>query len=121
MVLIESESDDETTVKEVPNPSHTSSSQPETAAATDAELVGGDDSDGFETASEREVSDNEGDESDRKQDAITNQESEQSDKPENKEEQVEAVNDSGANQVKICSFDRLMAANIQVFFNMFRI
>lgn len=100
MVLIESESDDEITVKEVPKPSRSSTSQPETTAATEAKLVGGDDSDGFETASEREVSDDEGDESDRKQDAITKPESEQSDKPENKEEQVEAINDSGSNQVK---------------------
>ncbi|CAA7033158.1 unnamed protein product [Microthlaspi erraticum] len=98
MVLIESESDDEITVNEAPKPSRTSSSHPETTTATEAKLVDGDDSDGFETASEREVSDNEGDETDRKQDAITKPESEHSVKPETKEEQVEAINDSGSNQ-----------------------
>lgn len=100
MVLIESESDDEITVNEAPKPSRTSSSHPETTTATEAKFVGGDDSDGFETASEREVSDNEGDETDRKQDAITKPESEHSVKPETKEEQVEAINDSGSNQKK---------------------
>uniref|UniRef100_A0A1J3IW21 Tetratricopeptide repeat protein 1 n=1 Tax=Noccaea caerulescens TaxID=107243 RepID=A0A1J3IW21_NOCCA len=100
MVLIESESDDEITVKEELKPSGTSSSHPETTVATEAKLVGGDYSDGFETASEREVSDEEGDENDRKQEAIAKPESEQPDKPENKEEQVEAINDSGSNQEK---------------------
>lgn len=60
MVLIESdESDNEITVKEEPIQSRSSSSQPETTTATESKLVAGDDSDGFETASEREVSDNE--------------------------------------------------------------
>ncbi|CAH8387279.1 unnamed protein product [Eruca vesicaria subsp. sativa] len=98
MVLIESESDDEISVKEEPKPSRSSSSPPET---TEAKIVGGDDSDGFETASERGVSDNEEEEEeegDRKQDAIDNQESQPSDNPEKKEDQVEAVSDVGSNQ-----------------------
>ncbi|CAH2061318.1 unnamed protein product [Thlaspi arvense] len=78
MVLIESESDEEITVKEEPIPS----SQPETTVATETKLVGGDDSDGFETASEREVSDNEAEESD---DAKESHESQNSDKHEEKE------------------------------------
>ncbi|XP_013743844.2 tetratricopeptide repeat protein 1 isoform X2 [Brassica napus] len=101
MVLIESESDDEISVTEVPIPSRSSSSPPKT---TEAKIVGGDDSEGFETASEREVSDNEEEEEedDRKEDAIENQEPQPSDNPEKKEEQVEAVAvaDVGSNQEK---------------------
>ncbi|KAF2567495.1 hypothetical protein F2Q68_00027343 [Brassica cretica] len=97
MVLIESESDDEISVTEVPIPSRSSSSPPKT---TEAKIVGGDDSEGFETASEREVSDNEEEEEegDRKEDAIENQEPQPSDNPEKKEDQVEAVADVGSNQ-----------------------
>ncbi|CAN6841325.1 unnamed protein product [Brassica oleracea] len=97
MVLIESESDDEISVTEVPIPSRSSSSPPKT---TEAKIVGGDDSEGFETASEREVSDNEEEEEegDRKEDAIENQEPQPSDNPEKKEDQVEAVTDVGSNQ-----------------------
>ncbi|KAF3554705.1 hypothetical protein F2Q69_00016586 [Brassica cretica] len=97
MVLIESESDDEISVTEVPIPSRSSSSTPKT---TEAKIVGGDDSEGFETASEREVSDNEEEEEegDRKEDAIENQEPQPSDNPEKKEDQVEAVTDVGSNQ-----------------------
>ncbi|ESQ46335.1 hypothetical protein EUTSA_v10000290mg [Eutrema salsugineum] len=74
MVLIESESDEEISVKEEPNPSRDSSSQPE---ATEAKFAGGDDSDGFETASEREMSDNEEEDesSVREQVAVSNKES----------------------------------------------
>ncbi|CAH8263280.1 unnamed protein product [Arabidopsis lyrata] len=94
MVLIESdESDDEITVKEEPIQSRSSSSQPETTTATESKLVAGDDSDGFETASEREVSDNEEDESELIQ---------QSDKPENKDDeskQKKAMED--ANEAKL--------------------
>lgn len=99
MVLIESESDDEISVTEVPNPSASSSSPPKT---TEAKIVGGDDSDGFETASERGVSDyeEEEEESDRKQDAVENQEPQPSDSPEKKEDQVEAVTDVKSNQEK---------------------
>ncbi|KAF8083481.1 hypothetical protein N665_0770s0004 [Sinapis alba] len=100
MVLIESESDDEIAVKEEPNPSRSSSSPPKT---TEAKIVGGDDSDGFETASEREVSDNEEEEEegDRKQDAIENlQKPQPSDNPEKKEDQVEAITDVESNQEK---------------------
>lgn len=87
MVLIESESDDEiANVKEEPNQPRSSSSEPETTAATESKLVDGADSDGFETASEREVSDNEEDETYRKQ------ESQHSDKPE--------ISDEGSKQVK---------------------
>lgn len=98
MVLIESESDDEISVTEVPIPSRSSSSPPKT---TEAKIVGGDDSEGFETASEREVSDNEEEEEegDRKEDAVENQEPQPSDNPEKKEDQVEAVADVGSNQV----------------------
>ncbi|XP_018478545.2 uncharacterized protein LOC108849489 isoform X2 [Raphanus sativus] len=100
MVLIESESDDEISVIEEPNPSRSSSSPPKT---TEAKIVGGDDSDGFETASERGVSDNEEEEEegDRKHEAVENQEPQPSDKPEKKEEdQVEAIADVESNQEK---------------------
>ncbi|CAE6005208.1 unnamed protein product [Arabidopsis arenosa] len=95
MVLIESnESDDEITVKEEPNQSPYFSSQPETTTATESKLVAGDDSDGFETASEREVSDNE------EEDEI--EQIQQSDKPENKDDeskQKKAMED--ANEAKL--------------------
>ncbi|KAG2308198.1 hypothetical protein Bca52824_027946 [Brassica carinata] len=99
MVLIEIESDDEIAVKEEPNPSRSSTSPPKTS---EAKIVGGDDSEGFETASEREVSDDEEEEEggDRKQDAIENQEPQPSDNPERKEDQVEAVTDVESNQEK---------------------
>ncbi|CAN8284068.1 unnamed protein product [Cochlearia groenlandica] len=86
MVLIESESDDEVvSVKERSDPSHSSSSSSAaTTTTTEAKSAGGDDSsDAFETASEREMSDNEEegeeDETDTRQDAITNQESQEDD------------------------------------------
>ncbi|XP_020885722.1 tetratricopeptide repeat protein 1-like isoform X2 [Arabidopsis lyrata subsp. lyrata] len=93
MVLIESdESDDEITVKEEPIQSRSSSSQPETTTATESKLVAGDDSDGFETASEREVSDNEEDESELIQ---------QSDKPENKDDESKQKAMEDANEAKL--------------------
>ncbi|KAJ0260382.1 Tetratricopeptide repeat [Hirschfeldia incana] len=96
MVLIESESDDEISVIEEPNPPRPSSSPPK---STEAKIDGGDDSEGFETASEREVSDNE-EEGERKQDAVENQEPQPSDNPEKKEDQVEAVTDVESSQEK---------------------
>lgn len=106
MVLIESsDSEDEILIKDEPKPS-SSSPQPDTMAATEAKQVDGDESDGFETASEREISDEEGEEDDIKNDAVTSQdETNQSDKPEKKEEQTElmreaeAITDDGSNQV----------------------
>ncbi|CAL9233708.1 unnamed protein product [Arabidopsis halleri] len=94
MVLIESdESDDEITVKEEPNQSRSSSSQPETTTATESKLVAGDDSDGFETASEREVSDNE------EEDEI--EPIQQSDKPENKDDESKQKAMEDANEAKL--------------------
>ncbi|KAG7571942.1 Tetratricopeptide repeat [Arabidopsis suecica] len=94
MVLIESnESDDEITVKEEQNQSRSSSSQPETTTATDSKLVAGDDSDGFETASEREVSDNE------EEDEI--EQIQQSDKPENKDDESKQKAMEDANEAKL--------------------
>lgn len=100
MVLIESsESEDEILIKNEPKPSSSSSSpQP-----TETKQVDGDDSDGFETASEREISDEEGEEDGTNYDAITSQEEPQH--KEKKEEQVElmsegeAITDDGSNQV----------------------
>lgn len=99
MVLIESsESEDEILIKNEPKPSSSSSPQP-----TETKQVDGDDSDGFETASEREISDEEGEEDGTKNDAITSQEEPQH--KEKKEEQVElmsegeAITDDGSNQV----------------------
>ncbi|CAE6005182.1 unnamed protein product [Arabidopsis arenosa] len=94
MVLIESdESDDEITVKEELNQSRSSSSQPETTTATESKLVAGDDSDGFETASEREVSDNE------EEDEI--EQIQQSDKPENKDDESKQKAMEDANEAKL--------------------
>ncbi|ESQ54155.1 hypothetical protein EUTSA_v10025952mg [Eutrema salsugineum] len=100
MVLIESsESEVEIPIKDEPKPSSLSSTKPEkTMAATEAKLVDGDDSDGFETASEREISD---EEDDCKNDAVTIQE-----EPEKKEEQIELmregedITEDGKNQEK---------------------
>ncbi|XP_010447707.1 PREDICTED: uncharacterized protein LOC104730263 isoform X2 [Camelina sativa] len=96
MVLIESsESEDEILIKTEPKPSSSSSPQQPT---TETKQVDGDDSDGFETASEREISDEEGDEDGTKNDAVTIQEE--------KEEQVElmsegvAITDDGSNKEK---------------------
>ncbi|XP_010442273.1 PREDICTED: tetratricopeptide repeat protein 1-like [Camelina sativa] len=67
--------------------------------------VDGDDSDGFETASEREISDEEGDEDCTKNDAVTSQE-EKPQHSEKKKEQVElmsggeAITDDGSNKEK---------------------
>ncbi|KFK29620.1 hypothetical protein AALP_AA7G157600 [Arabis alpina] len=81
MVLIEStKTVEEILIKNEPKPSL----QPETMSAID-----GNDSDGFETASEREISD---EEDDSKNDTVTSQEEpHQSDKPEKKEEQIELI------------------------------
>lgn len=108
MVSVESsKSEEEILIKDEPKPSSSSSPQPETMSATETKQVDGDDSDGFETASEREISDEEGEEDDRVNDAVTSQEEpHQLDKPEKKEEQIElmregeAIIDDGSNQVK---------------------
>ncbi|VVB10969.1 unnamed protein product [Arabis nemorensis] len=105
MVLIEStESEEQILIKDEPKPSSSSSQQPETMSATETKQVDGVDSDGFETASEREISD---EEDDSKNDAVTSQkEPQQSDKPEKKEEQIEltregeAIIDDGSSQEK---------------------
>ncbi|CAH8274809.1 unnamed protein product [Arabidopsis lyrata] len=87
MVLIESsEGEDEIVVKNEPKPSSSSSPQP-----TETKQVDGDDSDGFETASEREVSDEEGEEDGTKNDAVTSQEEPQH--SEKKEERVELMSE----------------------------
>ncbi|CAN8229926.1 unnamed protein product [Cochlearia groenlandica] len=73
MVLIES-NEEEILIKDESKPLYSSSSQqPVEMSATETKPVNGDDSDGFETASEREISDEEEEvyESD---DAVTNQE-----------------------------------------------
>ncbi|KFK32694.1 hypothetical protein AALP_AA6G276800 [Arabis alpina] len=91
MVLIESESDDEISVTQEPKPPLASSSHPIT---TETKLVdGGDDSDGFETASEREVSDNEGDEIETKQEPMMDASSDDGSKQEKAME--------GANEAKM--------------------
>lgn len=107
MVLIESsESEDEILIKNEPKPSSSSSPQHETMAPTESKQVDGDDSDGFETASEREISDEEGEEDDRENDAVTNQEPHQSDQSEKKEEEQIALMREGeandeSNQVNL--------------------
>ncbi|KAG7617903.1 unnamed protein product [Arabidopsis thaliana] len=100
MVLIESsESEDEILIKNEPKPASSSSPQP-----TETKQVDGDDSDGFETASEREISDEEGEEDGTKNDAVTSQEEPQH--SEKKEEQIElmsegeAIVDDGSNKEK---------------------
>ncbi|CAA0397024.1 unnamed protein product [Arabidopsis thaliana] len=100
MVLIESsESEDEILIKNEPKPASSSSPQP-----TETKQVDGDDSDGFETASEREISDEEGEDDGTKNDAVTSQEEPQH--SEKKEEQIEimsegeAIVDDGSNKEK---------------------
>ncbi|CAH8355680.1 unnamed protein product [Eruca vesicaria subsp. sativa] len=94
MVLIESnENEEETLTKSEQNPS-SSSSSPQMSATETKPLDDGDDSDGFETASEREVSDEEEDDN-RKIDDVT---TDQSDEPEKKEAQVELEALNGSNQ-----------------------
>ncbi|KAF8049931.1 hypothetical protein N665_2086s0007 [Sinapis alba] len=102
MVLIEDE--EEILTKDEQKPS-SSSPSPQMAATETKQVDGDDDSDGFETASEREISD---EEDDSLNDAVTNQEEpHQSDEPEKKEAQIELVregeavtNDDGSNQEK---------------------
>ncbi|XP_010438172.1 PREDICTED: tetratricopeptide repeat protein 1 [Camelina sativa] len=102
MVLIESsESEDEILIKTELKPSSSSSPQ----QPTETKQVDGDDSDGFETASEREISDEEGEEDGTKNDDVTSQE-EKPQHSEKKEEQVElmsggeAITDDGSNKEK---------------------
>ncbi|CAL9227468.1 unnamed protein product [Arabidopsis halleri] len=87
MVLIESsESEDEILIKNEPKPSSSSSPQP-----TETKPIDGDDSDGFETASEREVSDEEREEDGTKNDGVTSQEEPQH--SETKGEHVELMSE----------------------------
>ncbi|CAH2077459.1 unnamed protein product [Thlaspi arvense] len=93
------ESEEEILVKDEPKPSSSSSQQPEkTMAATEAKYVDCDESDGFETASEREISDEESEEEDdSKNDAVTIQEEPHLyDETEKKEEQIELTREGEA-------------------------
>ncbi|XP_019086789.1 PREDICTED: TPR repeat-containing thioredoxin TTL4 isoform X5 [Camelina sativa] len=98
MVLIESsESEDEILIKTEPKPSSSSSPQQPT---TETKQVDGDDSDGFETASEREISDEEGDEDGTKNDAVE-EKPQHSEKKEELMSGGEAITDDGSNKEKV--------------------